>query len=99
MTLDEVIKNCENVAKIQRDYVKSGCCCDDTEMEDNCLRCAVENEQLAEWLTELRHLKNIMAYLNNTIDMFCTKNGEEIYSFTNVQMWAEDELRVMRESD
>ena len=53
MTIEEAIKHCEEVAEeLEEEAVKG--CCDDTEIMDNCLECAKEHRQLAEWLRELK---------------------------------------------
>lgn len=61
MTLDEAIKHCEEKAKAQRnqaDYYHRTRKSDNDEyrngMRENCLECAREHEQLAEWLKELK---------------------------------------------
>lgn len=51
-TLDEAIKHCEEEAKKQRIIAKNTTY-SDTYIAD-CLECAEEHEQLAEWLKELR---------------------------------------------
>mgnify|MGYP007070226511 CR=1 FL=1 len=53
MKLDEAIKHREEVAED-----RAGCC------ED----CAEEHRQLAEWLRELKHLRNLIAY---AVDFDC----------------------------
>lgn len=53
MTLEEAIKHCEEVAEeLEEEAVKG--CCDDTEIMNNCIKCASEHRQLAEWLKELK---------------------------------------------
>lgn len=56
MTLDEAIKHSEEVADSYNNTVPD---CD----------CAKEHRQLAEWLKELKHLRNLVAY---SIDFHCT---------------------------
>lgn len=52
MTIDEAIKHCEEVAEKNRElFEKIGTNSYD---EVNCLECAREHEQLAEWLKELK---------------------------------------------
>lgn len=67
MTLEEAIKHCEEVAEQLEDYVNSGCCCDDTEIEDENLKCAEEYRQLAEWLIELKKYREKDRYNNYDI--------------------------------
>lgn len=57
MTLDDAIKQHEITAKEIKSYVENGCLCDDTEIEDEYLERAEEHRQLAEWLKELKQLK------------------------------------------
>ena len=56
MTLDEAIEHCHEKAKDLRteaDYLDAPYGMDTSERTD-CLECAKEHEQLAEWLTELK---------------------------------------------
>ena len=55
MTLDEAITHAEEVAEKARNDADSG-----YYDEDKCLECANEHEQLAEWLKELKELRNTM---------------------------------------
>lgn len=56
MTLDEVIKYCEEVAEgLEEEAVKG--CCDDTEIMNMYYEWAEEHRQLAEWLKELKELR------------------------------------------
>ena len=56
MTLDEAIKHCEEKAKELRGQVDAHIVVDAEDIGD-CIECANEHEQLAEWLTELKALK------------------------------------------
>lgn len=65
MTLDEAIKHCEEKAeelKKDADYFDAphGM---DTSARTNCLECAEEHEQLAEWLKELKQLRNQTSWI------------------------------------
>ena len=52
-SLEEAIKHCkEKAEELEEEAVKG--CCDDTEIMDNCIECAKEHRQLAEWLRELK---------------------------------------------
>ena len=76
MTLDEAIKIEENIAEENQRVVDTGIVfddvtidmlyCDDTEgIEEhlaNYQRCANEHRQLAEWLKELKHLRNLVSF-------------------------------------
>lgn len=56
ITLDEAIKHCwEKAEELEEKAVKG--CCDDTEIMNQCIECAKDHEQLAEWLTELKQLR------------------------------------------
>jgi hypothetical protein len=58
MTLDEAIIHCEEVAKSNEDQVKNNVWEKDSFTEKKCLECAEEHRQLAEWLKELKQLKD-----------------------------------------
>lgn len=67
MTIDKAIKHCLEVAEEQsRLYSLCPCPCDGTKncmslkngKDMGCTKCAAEHRQLAEWLTELKELKN-----------------------------------------
>ena len=56
MILDEAIKHYEETTKeLEEEAVKG--CCDDTEIMNKCIECANEHRQLAEWLKELKRLR------------------------------------------
>lgn len=64
MTIDEAIKHCEEVAEELRNVDMGeldALYCGDTECiearKNDCIECAREHEQLAEWLKELRQFK------------------------------------------
>ena len=54
MTLDEAIKHCEEVAEKFDTELNLINCGISNESCDNCLECAKEHRQLAEWLRELK---------------------------------------------
>lgn len=56
MTLDDEIRQAEEAAKSLKYWVESGCCCDDTEIEDEYIKRAEEYQQLAEWLKDYKRL-------------------------------------------
>lgn len=56
MTLDEAIKHCEEKAKELREQVNTHTVVDAEEIGD-CIECAEEHGQLAEWLKELKRYK------------------------------------------
>lgn len=59
MTLDEAIKHAEEVAEVkERQLVEfSKYRAEITKEGDECLKCAKDHRQLAEWLTELKELR------------------------------------------
>ena len=57
MNLDEAIKHCEEVVKSERQFENQN---GFTEFVERHYECAREHEQLAEWLTQLLAIKNIM---------------------------------------
>jgi hypothetical protein len=70
MTIDEAIKHCLEVADEQsRLYSLCPCPCDGTDncmslengKDMGCIKCAADNRQLAEWLTELKELRGLVA--------------------------------------
>lgn len=54
MTLEEAIIHCEEVAEIKRKQAENGDWEKGSPTECDCLECAEEHRQLAEWLKELR---------------------------------------------
>lgn len=67
MTLDEAIKHAEEVAEENRNVDEGKLdllYCGDTECieahKSNCIACAEEHEQLAEWLKQLKEIKRIL---------------------------------------
>ena len=74
MTIDEAIAHARNVANTQRG--KSGICLQnglECEHFSDCLKCAEEHEQLAEWLEELKAYREI-----GTVEGY--KNAIECYT-------------------
>ena len=72
MTLDEAIQHAREVANEQKR--RSGICIqNDSECDkfSDCLKCAEEHEQLAEWLEELKALKN-------GLDIKCDNLNEDL---------------------
>ena len=63
MTIDEAIKHCEEEAE---KYMEYG-------IETECYQCGKEHEQLAEWLKELKHLKEEVKLMKPDLD---SKNAE-----------------------
>jgi hypothetical protein len=57
MKLDEAIKHCEEVVESKRKQVENGNWEKGSLTERDCLECADEHRQLAEWLKELKQLR------------------------------------------
>lgn len=59
MTLDEAIKHCEEVIKEKKDMICRMNKYDDLfeEERQECSKCLKDHEQLAEWLTQLKLIK------------------------------------------
>ena len=64
MTLDEAIKHCHEKAGHLREGVRISQSMTAAEQAD-CLECAIEHEQLAKWLTELRDRREGKAACKN----------------------------------
>ena len=56
-TLDEAIRHEMNIAEKQEELAKV---CIAKRAKDDCLKCAVEHRQLAEWLKELKAVKDLI---------------------------------------
>lgn len=56
MTIDEAIEHAREKAKEQRYYAKFE---RNGTMYQSCIKCAGEHEQLAEWLEELKTMRNL----------------------------------------
>ena len=63
MTLEEAIKHCEEVAEKYDTELNLINCGISNESCENCLECAKEHRQLAEWLRELKKLREIPSKL------------------------------------
>lgn len=57
MTLDEAIQHCEEVATIKDKQIANGDWEKGSLTEHNCIECASEHRQLAEWLKDYKRLK------------------------------------------
>ena len=57
MTLDEAIKHAEEIAEEKEKQVANGDWEKGSITEHNCIECASEHRQLAEWLKELKQLR------------------------------------------
>ena len=57
MTIEEAIKHCEEVAE-KKEYIAESVEGFDEYTREECLECAKEHRQLAEWLRELKGYRN-----------------------------------------
>ena len=56
MSIDEAIKHCEEVAERYERMEDSH----DDKLREECLQCAADHRQLAEWLTELKEARRLL---------------------------------------
>ena len=54
MTLEEAIKHCEEIAELKYDEGNEAHLQEQDKYADECIACAAEHRQLAEWLRELK---------------------------------------------
>ena len=61
ITLDEAIKHARDKAEESREYIVDDCNLEPFEAHCNsqCIKCAEEHEQLAQWLEELKEYKEL----------------------------------------
>ena len=60
-----------------------------------CIINAREHEQIAEWLEELRHLRNVVEYLRDSnLTVSVLTEDQQGYHCVNVVTWAEQELEA-----
>lgn len=73
MTLDDAIKHCHEMSEKLRFTAKQGRGNSDpyAPNPEECLECAEEHEQLADWLTELKHWQELK--------LVCAFDGYVIY--------------------
>lgn len=64
MTIDEAIRRCEEVAE-RYDRVEDSHAGDGLKQE--CIQCAADHRQLAEWLTKLKEAKGIIRVCNRML--------------------------------
>ena len=62
MTIDEAIQHCEKVAISKTKQVENGDWEKGSSTERDCIACASEHRQLAEWLKELKAYREIIDY-------------------------------------
>lgn len=62
MNLDEAIRHYKEEAQEKRYEYQECVAVHDTEEAMNCAKCGEEHEQLATWLRELKHLRNLVSF-------------------------------------
>ena len=67
MTIDEAIKHSEEVAERYEKMEDSN----DDKLKQECLQCAADHRQLAEWLEDLKEAKRLLQAAEKTIDDYC----------------------------
>ena len=75
MTLDEAIRHCEEVAE-RYDRVEDSHA--DDGLKQECIQCAADHRQLAEWLTELKEAKVMILDTSYTLEVMCDKVSTKI---------------------
>ena len=76
MTINEAIKHCEEVAERYERMEDSH----DDKLKEECLQCAADHRQLAEWLTELKELKEENKVLMSECDRLIKEKGKLVKS-------------------
>ena len=97
MKLEEAIKHCEEVADEKK---KEACNLYDAknyEESRECIWCAEEHRQLAEWLRELEKDREILTRLDAMID--CYENCESCQGFREypTSQFVKDVIRINKE--
>lgn len=79
MTLDEAIKHARDKAEESREYIVDDCNLEPFEAHCNsqCIKCAEEHEQLAEWLQELKNYRK-QEKMTNVLFLPCGI-GDDVY--------------------
>ena len=76
MTLDEAIKHCLEVAENNEQFASGKWIGSEGEAHrQDCLQCAADHRQLAEWLTELKEVKRLLKSATGIIkDVDCNED-------------------------
>ena len=94
MTLSDAIEHCKEKAEELRAeadmYYKSLIYSNDT--ADSCLECAEEHEQLAEWLTELKEIRELVNEFASTHDRKEDCRMDMIVPFCEI-------IKIVKEND
>ena len=71
LSLEEAITHAMEVAEKSEEAAKTFGDKDDCNMKDDCLECASEHRQLAEWLRELKKWRALRDSINMLCDVDC----------------------------
>ena len=80
MTIDEAIKHCEEVAE-KKEYLAETVEGFDEYTREECLECASEHRQLAEWLKELKQWRVYGEVMSKTILDACEELDVDISQY------------------
>lgn len=94
MTIDEAIAHAREVAKFNRNKVESDCVTGRTYLYPfcECIKCAEEHEQLAEWLEELKAYRNHVFSGEMTQSMIKEERNKAIDDFSEAVKVAVTEM-------
>lgn len=96
MTLDEAINHAEEVAEEKEIDIENQDPLFPNNIEE-CKKCAEEHRQLAEWLKELKHLREQTTWIPCSERLPKTDNKNEINEY-NVLLWVANKTHPERES-
>ena len=95
MTIDEAIKHSEEVAERYEKMEDSH----DDKLKQECLQCAADHRQLAEWLTELKEAKRLLRLAIEDINAAEACDTCEYYPVINSDMCQRDDCYKWRYAD
>ena len=95
MTIDEAIKHSEDVAERYEKMEDSH----DEKLKEECLQCATDHRQLAEWLTELKEAKRLLRLAIEDINAAEACDTCEYYPVINSDMCQRDDCYKWRYAD
>lgn len=95
MTIDEAIAHAREVAKESK-RISGVCASNDNECDkfSNCIRCAEEHEQLANWLEDYKRLKSIPEHTYENCHNYTCKRKSEKKGYNNA---LDDFVRMAKE--
>lgn len=83
MTIDEAISHAEEVAERYERMEDS----QDDKLKEECLQCAADHRQLAEWLKELKDLREENKVLISECDRLIKEKGELLSKVSGGDAW------------